>query len=113
MPGKPGLSRRGFDGSSRREECISLWFNSATGWQLPRMQCACCTGSSTEEQRMLNTYPLPSVAGQTESVLGEEMASPVVWFDLLNARDQETAAVERVTGLHVPTLAEISEIEST
>jgi magnesium transporter len=62
---------------------------------------------------MLNTYPLPSVAGQTESVLGEEMASPVVWFDLLNARDQETAAVERVTGLHVPTLAEISEIEST
>lgn len=37
----------------------------------------------------------------------------VVWIDLLDAHPHEVAAVERATGLHVPTLAELVEIENS
>jgi magnesium transporter len=37
----------------------------------------------------------------------------VVWLDLLTPTQQEAHFVERVTGLHVPTMAELSEIESS
>ncbi len=36
-----------------------------------------------------------------------------VWVDLLQPSSSETAVVERATGLHLPTLEEISEIESS
>src|SRR5260370_42063003 len=36
-----------------------------------------------------------------------------VWVDLLQPSPSETAVVERATGLHLPTLEEISEIESS
>ena len=35
------------------------------------------------------------------------------WIDLLNPTDEEARLVEQTTGLHVPTLAELSEIESS
>ena len=37
----------------------------------------------------------------------------VIWFDLLDGTSDEVAQVERVTGLHIPTLGELSEIESS
>jgi magnesium transporter len=37
----------------------------------------------------------------------------VVWIDLLNGDEAEVGFVERATGLHVPTLRELSEIESS
>jgi magnesium transporter len=37
----------------------------------------------------------------------------VVWIDLMNPSPDEVAYVERVTGLHVPNMAELSEIESS
>jgi len=37
----------------------------------------------------------------------------VVWVDLLNGNEAEVGFVERATGLHVPTLTELSEIESS
>ena len=37
----------------------------------------------------------------------------VVWIDLLDASAAEVAFVERAAGLHVPTLTELSEIESS
>jgi len=37
----------------------------------------------------------------------------VVWIDLLSADPAEVAFVERATGLHVPTMVELSEIESS
>jgi magnesium transporter len=37
----------------------------------------------------------------------------VVWIDLIDATDDERAQVERATGLHVPTFAEVAEIESS
>jgi magnesium transporter len=37
----------------------------------------------------------------------------IVWIDLLAPTDAERAFVERVTGRHVPTIAELSEIESS
>ncbi|HEX3776051.1 MAG TPA: magnesium transporter CorA family protein [Polyangiaceae bacterium] len=36
-----------------------------------------------------------------------------IWLDLCNASDDERARVERISGLRVPTKAEISEIESS
>jgi len=36
-----------------------------------------------------------------------------IWIDLIHASDDERAEVERVTGLRVPTLSAISEIESS
>ena len=37
----------------------------------------------------------------------------VVWIDLLNASAEEVAFVERITGRHIPTPVELSEIESS
>jgi magnesium transporter len=37
----------------------------------------------------------------------------VIWVDLLQPTEGETALIERVTGVGVPTIAEISEIESS
>ena len=41
------------------------------------------------------------------------LPASVVWVDLLNADEAEVGFVERATGLHVPTLKELSEIESS
>jgi magnesium transporter len=41
------------------------------------------------------------------------MPPDVVWIDLLKPSSAETAFVERTTGLHVPTFADLSEIESS
>ena len=41
------------------------------------------------------------------------LPASVVWVDLLNAGEAEVEFVERATGLHVPTLKELSEIESS
>src|SRR5260370_29452292 len=41
------------------------------------------------------------------------LPASVVWVDLLNADEAEVGFVERATGLHVPTLTELSEIESS
>jgi magnesium transporter len=41
------------------------------------------------------------------------MPPEVVWIDLLNADAKEISFVERSTGLHVPALDELSEIESS
>ncbi len=54
---------------------------------------------------MLNMYPR-----QQEH---DGSALRPVWFDLWDATDDERAMAEKATGLRVPTLAEISEIESS
>ena len=41
------------------------------------------------------------------------LPASVVWVDLLDADAAEVEFVERATGLHVPTLKELSEIESS
>ena len=41
------------------------------------------------------------------------LPADVVWIDLFNGDAAEVALVERATGLHVPTLTELSEIESS
>jgi len=37
----------------------------------------------------------------------------VVWIDLFNADSEEVAFVERITGMHIPSMVELSEIESS
>ncbi len=44
---------------------------------------------------------------------GNALPPGTVWIDLMLATPEEIAYVERATGLHVPTLAELSEIESS
>jgi magnesium transporter len=46
-------------------------------------------------------------------VTSETLPKGVVWIDLLSPEPDEIAYVERVTGLHVPNMAELSEIESS
>ena len=41
------------------------------------------------------------------------LPAAVVWIDLLDASEAEVGFVERATGLHVPTLTELSEIETS
>jgi len=48
--------------------------------------------------------------GDTER---ERLPSDVVWIDLLQPKQEEIGFVERITGLTVPTLDELSEIESS
>jgi magnesium transporter len=43
----------------------------------------------------------------------DHSASNAVWFDLLNATAEEMAAVEKETGLELPSQADISEIENS
>jgi magnesium transporter len=45
--------------------------------------------------------------------LGAGLAKDVTWIDLLRPDEVETRFVERATGLRLPSLAEISEIESS
>jgi len=46
--------------------------------------------------------------------LAEEVLPPgVVWVDVLNGTPEEFMYVERVLGRHLPTLAELSEVESS
>jgi magnesium transporter len=42
-----------------------------------------------------------------------DIPTEVVWIDLLRPTPEEIAFVERATGLHVPTMAELSEIETS
>jgi magnesium transporter len=51
--------------------------------------------------------------GSFESRKSLELPKQVVWIDLLNPTDEETALVEKRTGLRVPSMAALSEIEST
>ena len=44
---------------------------------------------------------------------GPHVSSDAVWFDLVSPTDDERAAVERISGLRVPSLDEISEIENS
>jgi magnesium transporter len=44
---------------------------------------------------------------------GEPPWPDAAWIDLVTASDQERAEVERATKLHVPTFAEVTEIESS
>lgn len=60
---------------------------------------------------MLNFYPRRDRSPEPQHQ-GDD-AAQTIWWDLLDGNDQERAAVERATGLEVPTLAQISEIESS
>jgi len=56
------------------------------------------------------------VAGQIDSTIDLSTARlppDIIWIDMLNAVPAETTFVEKATGLHVPTLKELSEIESS
>ncbi|WP_205880492.1 magnesium transporter CorA family protein [Lichenicoccus roseus] len=44
---------------------------------------------------------------------GHHVASDAVWIDLVNPSDEERAAAERITGMRVPSLEEITEVESS
>ena len=54
----------------------------------------------------------------TNNEIGADLATATlpqdaIWIDLLNPEAAETSFVERTTGLHVPTIDELSEIESS
>jgi magnesium transporter len=53
-------------------------------------------------------------AGSAEPDLNAtQLPDDIVWLDLLNPTSGEAAFVTRVTGLHVPSVAELSEIETS
>lgn len=62
---------------------------------------------------MLNIYPPQDIASGSQKVTDQGRPHKAVWWDLIDATDEENAAVERATGLKVPTREEISEIESS
>jgi magnesium transporter len=50
---------------------------------------------------------------QPEDLAGAELPANVAWVDLLNPEPDEIALVTRATGLHVPSIEDLSEIESS
>lgn len=62
---------------------------------------------------MLNIYPPQKTASGSQNAVGRDGAHDMVWWDLLDATDEERAAVEQATGLRVPTRGQISEIENS
>ena len=47
------------------------------------------------------------------SRIGSQLPPKVIWIDLLNPTDEETASVERVLGIEIPTEAALNEIEAS
>src|SRR5437667_3246357 len=63
---------------------------------------------------MLTLYDNRGVRSKPAADAGRAVLPPdVVWIDLLNPEASETAFVEKTTGLAVPSLDELSEIESS
>ncbi len=58
-------------------------------------------------------YAIDSNAPRQTLAPGPHLASEAVWFDLLDPTDSERTAVERLTGLRVPSREDVSEIESS
>src|SRR5215469_12921618 len=63
---------------------------------------------------MLTLYHSRAGRGERPANLAStSLPTNVVWLDLLNPAADETAFVARTTGLHIPTIDELSEIESS
>jgi magnesium transporter len=62
---------------------------------------------------MLLLHDCASPAGRPADLAAGGLPRDVVWIDICNGEPGEIAFVEKVTGLHVPDLAELSEIESS
>jgi magnesium transporter len=62
---------------------------------------------------VLNLYPRQDVPTGSQDASDDWEAPKPIWWDLLDGTDQETSTIERLTGLHVPTKEQISEIESS
>jgi magnesium transporter len=64
--------------------------------------------------RMLTLYRSPVSRGYRPADLAEEsLPDNIVWIDLLKPEPEEVAFVKRTTGLDAPTVANLSEIESS
>lgn len=63
---------------------------------------------------MLTLYHSRAGHGERPSDLaGASLPANVAWIDLINPEPDELAFVERATGLHVPSIEDLSEIESS
>jgi magnesium transporter len=63
---------------------------------------------------MLTLYHTRSGGGVRPADLAQaSLPENVAWIDLLNPEPEEVAFVERTTGLHVPAIEDLSEIESS
>src|SRR5947207_4423598 len=63
---------------------------------------------------MLSLYDNRGTRSQPPADAGRAVLPPdIVWIDLLNPEASETAFVEKATGLAMPSLDELSEIESS
>src|SRR5215831_371814 len=63
---------------------------------------------------MLTLYHSRAGRGERPANLASaSLPANVAWLDLLNPAADETAFVARATGLHIPTINELSEIESS
>ena len=62
---------------------------------------------------MLAFHDRSGASREPDDLRNAALSSEIVWIDLLKPTPEETSFVERATGLHVPTAAELSEIESS
>src|SRR5262249_20374382 len=62
---------------------------------------------------MLTVHTCASRSTPITDLSGSTLPASVVWIDLFDGDTAEVDFVERATGLHVPTLTELSEIESS
>ena len=62
---------------------------------------------------MLILHNCASATGTPADLAAARLTPDTIWIDLCKGTAEEIAFVERVTGLHVPDVAELSEIESS
>lgn len=62
---------------------------------------------------MLKLHSCTAESLPQATLTGSTLPEGVVWIDMMDATAAEITAVEHATGLHVPTLAELSEIETS
>src|SRR5215831_12420946 len=62
---------------------------------------------------MLTFYHGDGSVWPSVDLAAAELPPDVVWIDVLAARSDETAAIERLTRLRLPSFADLSEIEAS
>lgn len=55
----------------------------------------------------------PDTVNVVSELSADSLPPGVVWLDLMQGTPEEVAFIERTTGLHVPSIAELSEIETS
>jgi magnesium transporter len=95
--------------SDRHNGRLDVSLSLRSQWQIARTFASLQPQVST----VLAIHPQPPGTPSPASTLPFDLPSGAVWLDLFNGTDAEKGFVERTTGMRVPSLEDLREIESS